>query len=157
MSWKACTLPWLIASCCWKVFVAPGSLLMTAAVSDRCHLAKSSPALVIGTEKMHSWTPLVVSLPSLMFLYSSEITVAAYFLQFMFSCKEKLTFSFISLIFSTIITWQKRVLEKSKELLFFFSGWPQVTPCSHCFWNYWRLLSLKNYSYRRSYASLIYF
>lgn len=129
MSWKACTLPWLIASCCWKVFVAPGSLLMTAAVSDRCHLAKSSPALVIGTEKMHSWTPLVVSLPSLMFLYSSEITVAAYFLQFMFSCKEKLTFSFISLIFSTIITWQKRVLEKSKELLVFFLAgpkWPLV-------------------------------
>lgn len=79
MSWKACTLPWLIASCCWKVFVAPGSLLMTAAVSDRRHLAKSSPALVIGTEKMHSWTLLVVSLPSLMFSHSSEITIAAYF------------------------------------------------------------------------------
>lgn len=39
----------------------------------------------------------------------------------------------------------------------FFSGWPQVTPCSHCLWNYWSLLSLKNYSYRISYASLIYF
>lgn len=156
MSWKACTLPWLIASCCWKVFVAPGSLLMTAAVSDRCHLANSSLAIVTSTEKMHSWTPVFISLPSLMFSYSSEITIAANFFQFLFSFKEKLNFSFISWSFSTIITWQKLVLEKSKELIF-FSGWPQVTPCSHCFWNYWSLLSLKNYSYRKSYALLIYF
>lgn len=51
--------------------------------------------------------------------------------------------------------WQKLFLEKNKELI--LSGWPQVTPCSHCLWYYWSLLSLKNYSYRKSYASLIYF
>lgn len=52
-----------------------------------------------------------------------------FFFQFVFSCKENLTFSFISWLFSTIITWQKLVLEKSKELIFFFLAgpkWPLV-------------------------------
>lgn len=32
-----------------------------------------------------------------------------------------------------------------------------MTPCSHCLWNYWSLLSLKNYSYRKTYISVCYF